>query len=160
MGRRGPAPKPSALRIAGASHRRENRHEPRPPEGAPAPWSGLNDDAKAVYAELVATIQPLGVLTQADGLMLSLLANAVDGYAKCAATIEREGMTITSQNGRKSHPAIVQLHKYGASILQIAGRFGLSPADRVGLTDLDQLGKDAEQRNRDEYFFGRPRSGG
>ena len=160
MGRRGPPKKPTALRIAGTSHRRENAHEPRPPEGAPEPWSGLNDDAKAVYGELIETLKPLGVVTVSDGLMLSMLASAIDGYAKCSKVIDEQGMTVMAQNGEKTRPEAVQLHKFRESILRIAGRFGLSPADRAGLTDLDQLGKDAEKRNRDEYFFGRPRSGG
>lgn len=151
MGRRGPPKKPTELRIADGSHAPRNALEPDAASGIPEPMPWLHPDVKADYEAVAKTVQKLGVLTTADGLLLSLLASSITHFHKIDSNLHRDGVTEEAQFGTKASPEAQQIHKFREGIMKLASRFGLSPADRVNLIDET---KRADQE-RDAEFFGR-----
>lgn len=136
MGERGPAPKPTALRILhGEDNYRINKDEPIPatvevqcPEWMPAEgvevWNRIGPD-------LVAK----GVLTFWD---VELFARFCWFSARCVDLIlqvEREGQIITGDKGMKvKHPAMQLIRDATTQMLSISRRFGLTPSDRQSLS--------------------------
>ena len=68
MGRRGPPPKPTKLRVltGNPGKRRLNQREPQPSKDAPRCPAWLTTDAKKVWRRLSVELKRLGVLTVID----------------------------------------------------------------------------------------------
>ena len=95
----GRRPKPTELKLleGNPGHRPLNLHEPKPLKGIPASPIGLNAEGQATYALLAVQLDALGVLTNADGSALELLADA------CLCAVLRRDL---GSGGR--HPRAVQ----------------------------------------------------
>lgn len=139
MGKRGPKPKPTALRVfEGDPGRLLGKREgelqpPKPPEPPAAPeW--LGEHGKAIWNQHAPVLFAIGCLTHNDQKLLSLYCEAWDEFFDARAEIEREGSTCTTDKGTcYQHPAVGRKNKAIQRIRQIGGDFGMSPAARVGL---------------------------
>ena len=80
MGRRGPPPKPTRLKLLAGNpgKRRLNRREPQPPSDAPRCPKWLSPQAKSVWKRVAPVLKRMGVLTQVDG-------DALAGYCQTFA---------------------------------------------------------------------------
>ena len=69
MGRRGPPPKPTRLKVISGNpgKRPLNKREPQPRKEAPRCPNWLTPDAKRVWKDLVPRLKRMGVLTEVDG---------------------------------------------------------------------------------------------
>ena len=137
MGNRGPAPEPTALKkLKGNPGRRPiNESEPQFSTDMPQCPEWLGDTGRAVWAQYVEVLSSVkGLLTAADGGMLSLLCEAWEDLHDARAEIAREGATCVSEKGGcYPHPAVGRKNSAAARIKAISAKFGLSPSDRVGL---------------------------
>lgn len=84
---------------------------------------------------LIETIDPMQVVTPADGAALALGVEALVEYVDVARAIEREGR-FWSTEGRygsqlKRHPGIDALNKAWNRVLAVLDRFGANPAYRA-----------------------------
>jgi len=79
MGRRGPAPKPTALRILhGDRPSRINVDEPIPDRGLPECPDGVSDEVREVWDDTVRQLDVMGVASRADRDALRCYCEAVD----------------------------------------------------------------------------------
>lgn len=144
MGARGPAPKPTNLKVLhGERKDRINRNEPLPQSTVRMP-SDLSDGAKKVWKRLAPDLQAKGVLTAWDVDEFSSFCDAVERRARAAKNLDKEGEVVNepvfNRNGELTghRPALSKWWQVwkGANeaMLRYGARFGMSPSDRSQLT--------------------------
>lgn len=139
MGKRGPKPKPTALRVFEGDPgrllgKREGEVQPSQGKSVPVAPDWLGEHGVEVWGFLAPVLFPIGCLTKSDASLLAMYCEAWDDFFAARKIIEEEGMTIFNGKGGKSvHPAVKVKNQAIARIKQIGGEFGLSPSSRVGL---------------------------
>lgn len=138
MGKRGPKPKPTALRVfEGDPGRLLNKREgePLPPDGEcpPAPpW--LGSIGRDVWADLAPKLHAIRLLTVVDQRHLAQYCSAWEQWHKADKEVDKHGLTQVNDKGMLvANPAVKQRADARQAIRQLGGDFGLSPASRVGL---------------------------
>ena len=132
MGKRGPKPKPSALRVfeGNPGHKPISKNEPKPKGKSKAPrW--LNDGAKKVWVEVAPKLEAIGLLTDVD-------ARAFANYCRLASMAQ---IAYDERDLNLWLRLIAEQRKHGAD-------FGMSPASRVGL----KVDGDARQADELDEF--------
>lgn len=148
MGSRGPAPKPTALRLLhGDRADRVNNDEPVPGRGDVAPPRWLSDKAVAVWDEYAPDLQRQGVLTAWDCETFGCWCDAVARRRAAAAALHTEGeileLPVFGKNGeltghrRSRNPWLLVLNQADAQVQRYGARFGLTPSDRSQLSGGD-----------------------
>ena len=148
MGKRGPAPKPTALRLLhGDRADRVNTDEPTPSELDVAPPDWLTQAALAVWREYGPDLRRKGVLTAWDAETFAAWCDAAARRRAAVAALDREGEIVEtpvygkdgevtgSRVGR--NPWLLVLNQADAQVQRYGARFGLTPADRAQLTGGD-----------------------
>lgn len=89
----------------------------------------------SAWRYLLRTLEPLRVVTPADGAALALGVDALVEYIELARTLEREGRywTTLGRYGKqvKRHPALEAIGKTWGRVLAVLDRFGANPAYRA-----------------------------
>jgi len=146
MGKRGPKPKPTALRILeGNPSRRElNADEPVIRFLPTMPEEVAADPLAATEWGRIFTVMPDGVYTAADEAMLAQYATVRSIIKRALAEIENFGIMIddplTNKDGnivgyrRKKNPALEVWKSAHVILIQVADRLGLSPGMRSKLS--------------------------
>lgn len=145
MAQPGPKPKPRALKeLAGnPGHRPLNTAQPRPEPKAPAmPRGVLPKSARKAWRELAPQLEALGLLSEIDAPLFTLLCVWTGAALDAAAVIRRDEEQGESEQGviteddrgreRKSR-ALSVLRAASVEIRQLAAEFGLSPSSRSRL---------------------------
>ena len=140
MGRRGPAPKPSALKRAADNpgKRQLNDNEPVPPAGEVLAPDWLTDDAKKIWEQLAPRMQAMQVLTTADVLTFGRYCELFARWHQLRELMwvgNRATYVVKDESGKKvkyvaEHPANVELRRLTAQLLQHEREFGLTPSAR------------------------------
>lgn len=136
MGKRGPAPSPTPLKIIkGEKPSRINRNEPKPDPSPRAPscpaW--LSKDAKAVWGSLAPQLHTKGVLTEWDRESFAVFCEAVVHHREACKLVDSSAILINTPHGLTKNPAL-QIVRDQASILRgFAQEFGLTPSSRSGI---------------------------
>ncbi|MFJ5156327.1 phage terminase small subunit P27 family [Streptomyces sp. NPDC088353] len=144
MGERGPAGKPTALRVLHGDRKdRINTAEPQPDTGDVLPPDWLGDDALAVWDALAGDLEAKGVLTPWDVEAFANWCDAVARRRRAAQAVEEEGEIVESpvfnKNGdvtgerRGKNPWLLVLAEADAQVQRYGARFGLTPSDRAQL---------------------------
>ncbi|WP_159944798.1 MULTISPECIES: phage terminase small subunit P27 family [unclassified Nocardiopsis] len=135
MGRRGPAPKPTKLRVLhGERPHRINTSEPQPAAGLPEPPEGLDEATRAIWDEVVAELDAMGLATRPDRHQLHAYVEAVRLHAQASVLVQRAGPLIKDRDGDlRTNPAVRIQREASRTMLLLAREFGLTPAARVGL---------------------------
>ncbi|MFD4320121.1 phage terminase small subunit P27 family [Streptomyces sp. NPDC058548] len=144
MGKRGPAPKPTALRVLhGDRADRINRDEPQPAEGDIAPPAWLREDAIEVWDTLADQLTATGVLTPWDVEAFANWCDAVARRREAAEHVAAEGAVVKhpvfNKNGDISghrmgkNAWLLALDAADAQVQRYGARFGLTPSDRAQL---------------------------
>ncbi len=105
MGKRGPQPKPTALRVlqGNPSHKKKTTaEEPKPRPLAPEPPVWLNKEAIAVWNDLAPKLEPLGLLTEVDLLDFANLCVAAAHVRKCSKRVDRGMTAVVGKNGYRA----------------------------------------------------------
>lgn len=80
---------------------------------------------------LAGEFQPL---TQADGITLRLFWDAIERYTQLRAELVGQPLTFETEKGYSGPaPQVKMLDTCVSQIITLAGKFGMSPADRVRL---------------------------
>lgn len=171
MGRRGPAPKPTALRkIDGNAGKRPlNDAEPVPPPGdTPCPdW--LDDRARGIWDQLVPQLSRCGLATSIDWgalgrycVTFALWLDAVEFLRKNGSTypVRAEPKTAT-KDGKKvttagrilsfrEFPQAGEARKLNQQLITLEREFGLTPASRtrIRLENSRSAEKDTSELKR------------
>lgn len=149
MGRRGPAARPTALRVLEGSsgrtlaHRPLPKGEPLPPSGVPVCPAWLSAEAKAEWRVLVPKLQRTpGLLTTIDGIALGNLCLLVVQLKKAQAVLNTKGFTVATQSGYKQQRPEVAIVRASLYLLrQYLSEFGMTPAARARIS----LGDEGEE---------------
>ncbi len=135
MGLRGPKPKPTALRIIEGipGPQPHNPDEPQP-AGIPVCPDHLSEDAKSKWQEIMDSVPP-GMITVADAPLLEAYCEAWATHKKATEMMNKScdllGDNLTL-NGRPS-PYFKVRNEAARTMISLATRLGLSPADRCGM---------------------------
>ncbi len=131
MGRRGPRPLSVAARTARGSRSKAARGAPTVAVGCPVMPDGLTGAAAAAWHEIVALLEPRGVLTPCDAPVVELSAKTLVTMRQADAVIAAEGPTITTASGYlQQRPEVAIQHKARLLLKQLLGELGMSPASR------------------------------
>lgn len=130
MGKRGPAPKATNLKIleGNPSKRPLNNDEPQPEQGAVCPtW--LSKKAKKEWHRLAPILESCGILTRADEDTLAAYCDALVNFKRCTKLLEVGDLV---EDG-KVNPMIRAQRNYAELLTKFGTRLGLSPSDRTSL---------------------------
>ena len=135
MGARGTKPTPTAILEARGSWRAKVRTgEPKVRAGSPSCPKHLSAQAKKIFKALIKLIEPMNVLTIADGEPLGCLAQAIYEAGEATKVLDSEGRFQKQESGRiLAHPAIVAQRSAWATIGRLSAMFGLDPSSRSSL---------------------------
>lgn len=136
MGRRGPAPQPTALKIlrGNPGKRPLNTEEPKPRALPPKRPTWLIGEGKKKWEELVPELERLGLLTIVDGAALAGLCQAWKDFVECTKIIKNQGRTFSTESGYLApRPEVKIAEKALQNIKAFAAEFGLTPSSRSRL---------------------------
>ena len=128
MGRRGPAPKPTALR----SLRGERMSgEPVPASTGVSCPESLSAAAKAVWDRLAPDLERKGVLTPWDVDAFAFYCDAIVRHREACERLDAEGVVVTgARGGPIRNPWAMTWRETAEVATRLGARFGLTPADR------------------------------
>ncbi len=144
MGRRGPPPKPTVLKLVAGNPggRPLNIREPVPPPGDAEPPPHLDERARSVWAQVVPRLVKIGLARSIDGEALARYCQLVTMWRDCTAFIEKNGRSypVRAESGDPKKPGrIVRFDAFvetsmamrlARELLAIEREFGLTPAAR------------------------------
>jgi P27 family predicted phage terminase small subunit len=136
VGRRGPAPQPSRLKVLHGETRpsRLPQGEPVPRDAAPVPPAWLSADARAVWDRTTAELAAMGMCHAADTDSLVVYCTAVVNHARAQQLIDAGGVLLKGvEGGVVRSPAVAVVHAASVVINRYAREFGLTPSARVSL---------------------------
>ena len=152
MGMRGPAPKPSSIRMleGNAAKRPLPSNEPLPLSGEPDMPAHLDREARREWKRLVPILLSMRVLTVADGMALanlchaySLLVHAHEAMQQ-AAKAGGSGLLMKTPSGYvQQSPLIGIINSQVEIINRISREFGLTPASRTRVAAMNDSEDDA-----------------
>ena len=145
MGRRGPPPKPTALRLLQGNPGRRpiNPREPEPRKSVPRCPSWLDEEAKECWKRLVPELKRMGVLSCVDADALAAYCDSWSRWKRAVLFLQKNGDVYTVKDGAGKVKYIQQLPQVAiARNLLIAlnryqQEFGLTPASRSRLVVAD-----------------------
>lgn len=145
---RGPAPKPTALKIlAGNPGKRAlNSREPHPRVSARVPRvpNYLSDDAKRVWRKLAPRLHEAGLLTEVDVYALAQYCTLYARWRQAEKALASDGPVITTSNGNMVQSPWMGIANRALEMMnRLAREFGMTPASRsrisVDAPDDDDL---------------------
>lgn len=148
MGRRGPAPSPTNLRVLkGDRPYRINRDEPKPRDELPEPPGWLSAGGRGEWDRIMPDLVAMGTAKQADSSALAAYCEAVALLATLAEVVARTGPLLVGADGAvHKNPAVSQFRDASASVRLWAREFGLTPSARQPLrVSVDHNGLAAER---------------
>jgi P27 family predicted phage terminase small subunit len=157
MGKRGPKPTPTKLKILRGNPgcRPINADEPQPPVDGIAMPEHLGEVAAARWGELLPMLQSTRVMTRADVEALARYCDTYEWWLATRAKLKKEGDTypILNDGGEIKYiaqrPEVSIAHKLATQLRQLEADFGLSPAARVSL----KVEPDAPQESTLQKFL-------
>lgn len=157
MGRRGPKPTPTNLKILRGNPgcRPLNAAEPQPPADGIVMPEHLGEVAARRWGELLPMLQATRVMTRADVEALARYCDTYEWWLAVRAKLKAEGDTypILNDGGEIKYiaqrPEVSIAHKLATQLRQLEADFGLSPAARVSL----KVEPDAPQESTLQKFL-------
>jgi P27 family predicted phage terminase small subunit len=156
MGRRGPKPIPTQLKILRGNPGKQklNANEPAPPADGVVMPAHLGEVAIGKWRELLPMLQATRVMTRADVEALARYCDTYEWWLAVRAKLKAEGDTygILNDKGEVKYvaqrPEVSIAHKLAQQMRQLESDFGLSPAARSSL----KVEQDAKAESAIEKF--------
>ena len=139
MGKRGPKPAPTAIKIARGTVRSRPKTEPAPPAAGIVMPGHLGEVAQAKWRELLPLLQAVKVMTDADVEALARYCDTYEWWLATRAKLRKEGDTypILNDGGEIKYiaqrPEVSIAHKLATQLRQLEQDFGLNPSARTSL---------------------------
>lgn len=147
MGKRGPAPAPTATKLLyGARSDRVNTGEPIPDEAGPegiAPPDWLDEESVAIWHQYAPDLESKGVLTPWDAEAFAALCDTAARRRRAVRAIDEQGEIVEApvfdRNGEQTGTRlqrnvwVLVLNAADKQLVAWAGRFGMTPSDRSQL---------------------------
>tara|TARA_Y100000593_G_scaffold34340_1_gene67365 strand:+ start:1177 stop:1653 length:477 start_codon:yes stop_codon:yes gene_type:complete len=153
MGKRGPAPTPSAvLKLRGSWRADANKAEPKPKAGKPVCPKWLDKNAKAAWRQLVPQLADMGVLTKIDGQALALLCQTWGKWRKAEEMIAKHGEVYPIKNDAgevkylQQSPYVSIARSAADQLSRLFREFGMTPSARTRIEVPEQSNKEDDKR--------------
>ncbi len=132
MGKRGPQPKPTNLRLLHGDRKdRINTDEPQPRAGLPECPDGVDPQVRTIWDYTLGELAAMRLATPADRDSLLAYCEAVVLHRKASALIAKSSVLIKGLHGGLVRNPAVQVQRDAAAVMRaFAQEFGLSPAAR------------------------------
>lgn len=148
MGKRGPRPHPTKLRMLHGEHRPShlNQHEPQPRPELPECPPGASDEVREVWDETLRQLDDMDVAKAADRDALYAYCEHVVTHRQASRMLARSGLLIEGSTGSYVRNPLAQVQRDAAQgIRQFAAEFGLSPSARTRIeTNTKDSGADED----------------
>lgn len=159
MGKRGPRPQPTELKIlrGNPGKRRLNKNEPKPASGGIVMPSHLGDIAQVKWGELLPLLQAVKVMTGADVEALARYCDTYEWWLATREKLRKEGDTYPILNDAgdikyiAQRPEVSIAHKLATQLRQLEQDFGLNPSARTGLS-IEQAPNQSQNEDDDRMF--------
>lgn len=147
MGARGPAPKPTRLKVlqGNPGHQKINRHEPKPRPVAPKCPSWLDAEAKREWRRVAPALERLGLLTEVDGTALAGYCQSYSRWRACQMVLSEKGLTFETESGYlMPRPEVSIGNKALVEVRAFCQQFGLTPSarSRMSLPEVPDADED------------------
>lgn len=139
MGKRGPAPTPTKLRVLrGNPGRRPIPDAPEPLAGLPVKAVGMSAPALLIWDRIIRDYGATGVLTGVDGDALRVYCEAVVRYEYAAQMLEQSGPLVKgARQGDLIKNPLHQIVRDNADLIRAFAReLGFTPSARSALSDV------------------------
>lgn len=133
MGRRGPAPKPTAVRRleGNASKRPINDREPEPDARRPRRPAWLSYAGARIWSYYAPRLHDAGLLVTIDRDLFAMFCQYVGRYIEAEQEIAQRGMVYETANGNLIQSPYVSIsNRSHNAALRLAREFGLTPSSR------------------------------
>ena len=142
MGKRGPRPKPTALRVleGNKGKRGYSQFEPAPPPDMPTCPEYLNTYARQEWERVAETLYAIGTLALIDQTMLAAYCIAYSRWRHAEEDLERmaqgdnsthAAIIRTKQGNLIQNPMVGVANTARREMQRLAAEFGLSPSART-----------------------------
>ena len=134
MGRRGPAPKPTAIKKAEGNpgKRKLNTEEPQPLPGVPDCPDHLDAVARKEWARLSPILMSMKVLTEADYIALGNLCQAYSTLIDAQKHLNKGGILFKTPSGYIQQNPLLGIIRAQTNIVNgLLREFGLTPSSRT-----------------------------
>ena len=141
MGKRGPRPTPTKLKIlrGNPGNRPINTTEPQPAADGVVMPSHLGEVAAAKWGQVLPLLQAVKVMTRADIEALARYCDTYEWWLATRAKLKKEGDTYPILNDKgdvkyiAQRPEVSIAHKLAVQLRQLEQDFGLNQSARTGL---------------------------
>ncbi len=132
MGRRGFAPKPTALKLlTGEKKNRINFDEPPAPDGLPQCPPTASAEVREVWDYTVEHLRTMGIASPADRDALLCFCEAVITHRKASALLAKSPILIQGHRGVLVRNPSIAVQRDAATVIRVfAHEFGLTPSAR------------------------------
>jgi len=140
MGKRGPRPAPTKMKLYRGNPAKENlgkqiRSEVQPPAADIAAPEILTGIALDVWNTRAPQLAAIGLLTVADVQTLERYCLTYELFYQAYQSVKADGLSSSSAAGtKKGNPDVVAMRGYHADLLRIEQEFGLTPSSRSGIS--------------------------
>ena len=137
MGRRGPRPKPTRLKVVQGTYRADRAafNEPAPEPIAPKCPTFLKGEARREWKRISAELEKLQLLTQIDRAALAAYCTSWETYVLADKVIREKGLTIVTPKGHEQQrPEISIRNKALEQMRTFLSEFGMTPASRTKIS--------------------------
>lgn len=136
MAKPGPAPKPTALRVAEGNPGKRalpvNEPQPEPLVEIPKPPSFLMDLAKKHWKEQAEILQRAGLLTEVDLDAFAAMCNSYATWVDAQRQLKKTGMLVRGPSGHPVMSPYISISEKALNrLLQYQKEFGLTPSSRT-----------------------------
>lgn len=136
MGRRGPQPKPVALKLLeGNPGKRPLRAKvAAAPASAVSCPAWLTGEARAEWRRLAPPLTKAGLLTPLDRSAFATYCESFASWKQCLHVVEVNGPLYLSATGRLlARPEVGMAQTFAKEVRELAAQFGMTPAGRARL---------------------------
>lgn len=143
MGKRGPAPHPTVLKLLhGERHRdRINTDEPTPRPADLLEPADASDEVLAVWRRVVVELEAMNLAFPSDADALRCYCEAVVTHHKASAILRRTPVLVKGIHGNMVRNPALQIQRDAANTIRVfAQEFGLTPSARSSIRSADAAG--------------------
>src|SRR5437868_12793938 len=147
MGRRGPAPKPTAIKKAEGNpgKRKLNTEDPQPLPGVPECPDHLDAVARKEWGRLSPILMGMKVLTEADYIALGNLCQAYSTLIDAQKHLNKGGILFKTPSGYIQQNPLLGIIRAQTNIVNgLLREFGLTPSSRTRIAIREPDTSDAE----------------
>lgn len=130
---RGPAPKPTAIRVAEGTFRADRHGDTvNAPPGVPAPPEWLSVDELEVWNHVVASLLEVeGLLARVDGEAIARYASDWCDWLRHKLMADEQSIAYSDSGTPFQHPAVGIRNRAHDRLRKFEEKFAMTPADRA-----------------------------